>query len=148
MSAARDLLESTSSLAASIPPIDESRAAREQAHSASVDAQRRRELALSEAESLLTSPFAQSLGIVVDKLPRTATALDQARHEGESRLSGKIERATRLSAESEAWGGIQDEWIADLSDETVAGRAGDDAGSRDLDFRILDPAEDGEVVGA
>ena len=122
MSAARDLLESTSSLAASIPPIDESRTAREQAHSASVDAQRRRELALSEAESLLTSPVAQSLGIVVDKLPRTATALDQARQEGESRLSGKIERATRLSAESEAWGDIQDEWIADLSDETVASR--------------------------
>jgi len=119
---ARELLECISSIDRSIPLLDESRGARERAYSASVEAKNRRDLTLAAAESLLNTPFAQSLGIAIEGLPRTAGALARAQHEAEARLAREIERATRLAAESDAWGDIQEEWIADLSDETVAGR--------------------------
>ncbi len=120
--AASELLAAADSIPRMTPPIYEARRERERALSAMKGAEARLEQALGEAASHFIAPFAESLGIISEEPPSTADSLAQAQQEAEARLASRIDRATTLADESAAWGDIQDEWIADLSDASVAER--------------------------
>lgn len=120
--AARKLLEVTNFVDRASPLLDEARRSLLEAQEECDQAQSTHRLALTTAEAHFTTPFADSLGMSIAALPRVTVALAQAQQEAESRLAGRIERATSLSVENDSWGDIQEEWIADLSDQTLAAR--------------------------
>lgn len=128
LNAARELHEAADAIDRMIPPIYEARDERERASSARSAAESRLELARREADSHFSAPFAESLGIVVGERPSTAGALAQAQQEAETRIARRIDRAITLADESAAWSDIQEEWIADLSDSSVAERDWDAIG--------------------